>query len=104
MSPSTRATRSEAATSADRVTVRDVATTLNPRSTNALTTPAPIPCEAPVTTAVFRALLMVDSPEKVVEIAGEGRPRRPGRGATQARSFSSASAPGLDEAGFWPVT
>ena len=23
---------------------------------------------------------------------------------TQTRSFSSASAPGLDEAGFWPVT
>ena len=25
-------------------------------------------------------------------------------GTTQASSFSSASAPGLDEAGFWPVT
>ena len=25
-------------------------------------------------------------------------------GTNQARSFSSASAPGLDEAGFWPVT
>src|SRR5436305_2204838 len=59
MSPSTRATRSEAATSADLVTFREVATTLNPRSTNAFTTPAPMPCDAPVTMAVFRWLLMV---------------------------------------------
>src|SRR5262249_61183742 len=53
MWPSTRATRLEAATSADWVTFRELATTLKPRSTNAFTIPAPIPCEAPVTMAVF---------------------------------------------------
>src|ERR1700730_6147119 len=58
MWPSTRATRSEAATSVDWVTFRELATTLNPRSTNPFTIPAPIPCEAPVTMAVFRWLLM----------------------------------------------
>src|SRR5271166_3606839 len=61
MSPSTRATRSEAATSADWVNFCELATTLQPRSTNAFTTPAPMPCEAPVTTAVFRVLFMVVS-------------------------------------------
>src|SRR6266403_6383366 len=59
MSPSTSATRSEAATSVDWVTFRELATTLKPRSTNPLTIPAPIPCDAPVTMAVFRVLLMV---------------------------------------------
>src|SRR5207245_9469317 len=59
MWPSTRATWSEAATSVDWVTFRELATTLKPRSTNALTSPAPIPCDAPVTMAVFRWLLMV---------------------------------------------
>src|SRR6266478_10098164 len=59
MSPSTRATWSEAATSEDWVTFRELATTLKPRSTNAFTIPAPIPCEAPVTMAVFGELLMV---------------------------------------------
>src|SRR5262245_28716035 len=54
MSPSTRATWSDAATSVDSDTFRELATTLNPRSTNAFTIPAPIPCEAPVTMAVFR--------------------------------------------------
>ena len=44
----------EAVTSVDWVTFRDVATTLNPRSTNAFTMPAPIPWDAPVTMAVFR--------------------------------------------------
>src|SRR6476619_5673754 len=58
MWPSTRATWSEAATSVDWVTLRELATTLKPRSTNALTIPAPIPCEAPVTMAVFRGPLM----------------------------------------------
>src|SRR5438477_6714352 len=57
--PSTRATCSEAATSVDWVTFRELATTLNSRSTNAFTMPAPIPCDAPVTMAVFRWLLMV---------------------------------------------
>src|SRR6266581_1149192 len=59
MWPSTRATWLEAATSVDWVTFRELATTLKPRSTNPFTIPAPIPCEAPVTMAVFRGLLMV---------------------------------------------
>src|SRR5262249_48384308 len=59
MWPSTRATWLEAATSVDWVTFRELATTLNPRRANAFTIPAPIPCEAPVTMAVFRWLLMV---------------------------------------------
>src|SRR5580693_7729687 len=59
MWPSTRATWSEAATSVDWVTFRELATRLNPRSTNAFTIPAPIPWDAPVTMAVFRWPLMV---------------------------------------------
>src|SRR5580765_6785796 len=61
MWPSTRATWSEATTSVDWVTFRELATTLKPRSTNAFTIPAPIPCDAPVTMAVFRGPLMVAS-------------------------------------------
>src|SRR5882672_8745550 len=59
MWPSTRATWLEAATSVDWVTFRELATTLKPRSTNPFTIPAPIPCEAPVTMAVFRGSLMI---------------------------------------------
>src|SRR2546422_1491317 len=59
MWPSTSATWSEATTSVDWVTFRELATTLNPRVTNAFTIPAPIPCEAPVTMAVFRGPFMV---------------------------------------------
>src|SRR6266481_3660607 len=59
MWPSTRATCLEAATSVDWVTFRELATTLKPRSTNALTIPAPIPCDAPVTMAVLRGPFMV---------------------------------------------
>src|SRR5262249_62222297 len=59
MWPSTRATWSEAATSVDWVTFRELATTLKPRSANPFTMPAPIPCEAPVTMAVFRWPVMV---------------------------------------------
>src|SRR6516164_9888976 len=65
MWPSTRATRSEAATSVDWVTFRELATTLKPRSTNAFTMPAPIPCEAPVTTAVRGRPLIADYLGKV---------------------------------------
>src|SRR5262245_19188807 len=59
MWPSTRATWLEAATSVDWVTFRELATTLNPRSIHPFTIPAPIPCEAPVTMAVFHWPLMV---------------------------------------------
>src|SRR5215470_16660802 len=65
MWPSTRATRLEAATSADWVTFRELATTLKPRSTNPFTIPAPIPCEAPVTMAVFGSLFTILSLENV---------------------------------------
>src|SRR5262249_13267157 len=58
MWPSTSATWSDAVTAVDWVTVREVATTLKPRSINPCTMPAPIPCEAPVTMAVFRWLLI----------------------------------------------
>src|SRR6202044_1740998 len=61
MWPSTRAMWSEAATSVDWVIFRELATTLKPRSTNAFTIPAPIPCEAPVTLAVFRGAFMIAS-------------------------------------------
>src|SRR5438105_6734165 len=61
MWPSTRAIWLEAATSVDWVTFRELATTLKPRSTNPFTIPAPIPCEAPVTMAVFGGPLMVVS-------------------------------------------
>jgi hypothetical protein len=36
--------------------------------------------------------------------AGKGLAGLATDSTTQTRSFSSASAPGLDEAGFWPVT
>src|ERR1700675_4280782 len=60
MWPSTKAMWSEAATSVDWDIFRELATTLKPRLANAFTMPAPIPCEAPVTMAVFRGSLMVD--------------------------------------------
>src|SRR5262245_2641470 len=66
MWPSTRATWLEAATSVDWVIFRELATTLNPRVTNAFTIPAPIPCEAPVTIAVFPGLLMAGYFENVL--------------------------------------
>src|SRR4051794_34962578 len=51
--PSTSATRSEARTSADFVMLRELATTLKSCWSIALTMPAPIPWEAPVTMAVL---------------------------------------------------
>src|SRR5260370_26264594 len=66
MSPSTRATRSEDETSVDWVTRRELATPTKPCTTNRLTIPAPIPCEAPVTMAVFRGPLMVGYLENVL--------------------------------------
>src|SRR5437870_13901350 len=68
MWPSTRATWSEAATSVDWVIFRELATTLKPRSRNPFTIPAPIPCEAPVTMAVFRGLLMFFYLENVLSL------------------------------------
>src|SRR5438128_9471263 len=68
MSPSTRATWLEAATSVDWVIFRELATTLKPRSTNPFTIPAPIPCEAPVTMAVFCTLLMIIYLENVLSL------------------------------------
>jgi hypothetical protein len=68
MSPSTRATWLEAVTSVDWVIFRELATTLKPRSTNAFTTPAPMPCEAPVTMAVFDGPLMVVYLENVLSL------------------------------------
>src|SRR5262245_9853434 len=59
MSPSTKAFWLEDVTSVDWVFFRELATTLKPRSTNPFTIPAPIPCEDPVTMAVFRWLLIV---------------------------------------------
>jgi hypothetical protein len=50
----------------DWVTFRELATTLKPRSTNPITIPAPIPCDAPVTMAVFRGPLMVVYLENVL--------------------------------------
>src|SRR5271154_5606675 len=66
--PSTKATWLEAATSVDWVTLRELATTLKPRSTNAFTIPAPIPCEAPVTMAVFRGPLMIGYLKNVLSL------------------------------------
>src|SRR5260370_28841220 len=73
MWPSTRATWSEAVTSVDWVTFRELATTLKPRSAKALTTPAPIPCEAPVTMAVFRWLPMVTYLQNILTNGSEIR-------------------------------
>src|SRR6266704_603113 len=72
MWPSTRATWLEAATSVDWVTFRELATTLQPRSTNPLTIPAPIPCEAPVTMAVFGEPVMVVYLENVLSLEIDG--------------------------------
>src|SRR5580765_732369 len=68
MWPSTRATWLEAATSLEWVTFLELATTLKPRSRNPFTIPAPIPCEAPVTMAVFSELLMIVYLEHVLSL------------------------------------
>jgi len=97
MWPSTRATWSEAATSVDWVTFREVATTLKPRPTKAFTTPAPMPCEAPVTMAVFCGLLMIVTSKTGGHGSGyftSGMPgwsagRGPGAGQKKLRSLSA---------------
>src|SRR5712672_3158467 len=91
MWPSTKATWSEAATSVDWVTFRELATTLKPRSTNPLTIPAPIPCEAPVTMAVFRWSLMVAYLEKVLSLE---KTQFTGIGVGNGPASAIASAPG----------
>src|SRR5262245_29003723 len=110
MWPSTRATWLEAATSVDWVTFRELATTLKPRSTNAFTMPAPIPCEAPVTMAVFCAPLIVAYLENVLspgphqELSGRPRralPHRPGRGPLQ-RWFRPPQRQGPESSWFRP--
>src|SRR5258707_14995854 len=53
MSPSTSARLSDAGNGFAFVMCRELPTTLEPRFKNASTSPAPIPCEAPVTIAVF---------------------------------------------------
>src|ERR1700685_3419658 len=53
MSPSTRATLAAAKDAPELVMSRAFATTRYPRSRNALTQHAPMPCEAPVTMAVL---------------------------------------------------
>src|SRR5215470_16785110 len=58
MSPSTSARFADAANGFALVICREFATTLYPRFTNASTSPAPIPCEAPVTIAVFRVSIL----------------------------------------------
>jgi hypothetical protein len=75
MSPSTSATWSEATTSVDWVMFWELATTLQPRSTNPFTIPAPIPCEAPVTMAVFGGLLMVVYLQNVLSSGSEICPK-----------------------------
>src|SRR5215831_6394844 len=84
MSPSIRATWWEASTSVDWVIFRELATTLNPRATNAFTIPAPIPCDAPVTIAVFAELLIGVYLENIwtLEPAPSYRPAPPSRVAS----------------------
>jgi hypothetical protein len=53
MFPSTKANLSDASKLCDFVMFRELATTLYPRSRKALTTPAPIPCDPPVTIIVL---------------------------------------------------
>src|SRR5712691_5092936 len=107
MCPSTRATWLEATTSVDWVTFRELAMTLKPRSTNAFTIPAPIPCDAPVTMAVFRwplmagylapaarpALLFANPQDSETMGAGDGE------GAVADREADSLGGAGADVAG-----
>src|SRR5580704_16318165 len=86
MLPSTKATRSEAATSVDRVIFRELATTLKPRSTNAFAIPAPIPWEAPVTMAVFDGPLMIAYLENVLSRKGVRFTRTSVEGEPETRS------------------
>src|SRR6266404_4372910 len=58
MSPSIKASRSEAESPFDLVAFRAVPTTLYPRARNARTIPAPMPCDAPVTITVFGGLFI----------------------------------------------
>src|SRR5437667_5868679 len=66
MFPSIYATSSDGSTAPDLVIFREFAATVYPRSKNAFTRPAPMPCEPPVTIAVFRSPLMVAYRKRLV--------------------------------------
>src|ERR1700756_2401984 len=55
----------------DFLMLREFATTWYPRSRNDWTTPAPMPCEAPVTMTVFCLLAMFQPPWLLVEMRGD---------------------------------
>src|SRR5882724_9449800 len=88
MSPSINARRSEAESSLDFVAFRAVPTTLYPRARNALTIPAPMPCDAPVTITVLGGLFIVTlikNPHPIADRAGgpDTGTRLADRGAAQ---------------------
>src|SRR6266513_549353 len=79
MSPSINARWSEVESSLDFVAFRAVPTTLYPRSRNARTIPAPMPCDAPVTITVLGELFIVTlikNPHRVslLDIPYQARP------------------------------
>src|ERR1700710_1035925 len=60
---------------------REVPTTRYPRVRSACASPAPMPCDAPVTMATFCCLLMIQDPSK--RRRGESGDRLCGRGGTR---------------------
>src|SRR5882757_3000184 len=84
-------------TSVDWVTFRELATTLKPRSTNACTIPAPIPCEVPVTMAVFCGPLMV----AYLRSCGSSKQSVPTRWSVSVSTFQSSSSKSTQESDPW---